>query len=172
MLLLILAGLLAAALATPPVLVPAGTAIEIRVDQALSSQTAVRGDRFPISVVNPVIVDGAVVVPAGATGIGEVIHAAGKGFGGRGGELIVAARHIDIPGGRLLLRGFRINRAGTNNAAEAIGATLVVPLAGLVVTGSSAQIALGQTALARTKADFPAPPAAPAPADSRQGEPE
>ncbi len=169
---MILAGLLATDLATPPAFVPAGTAIEIRVDQALSSQTAVRGDRFPISVVNPVIVDGAVVVPAGATGIGEVVHAAGKGFGGRAGELIVAARYVDIPGGRLLLRGFRINRAGANNAAEAIGATIVVPLAGLVVTGSSAQIAQGQTALAKTQADFPArsPSAAPPePIENQEG---
>jgi hypothetical protein len=166
---MILAGLLAA---DPAATVPAGTAIEIRVDQALSSRTAVRGDRFPISVVSPIIVDGTVIVPAGASGIGEVVHAAGKGFGGRAGELIVAARYVDVPGGRVLLRGFRINRAGANNAAEAIGATIMVPLAGLVVTGSSAQIALGQTAIAKTQADFPerpAPAAPPTPTDNQQG---
>jgi hypothetical protein len=141
------------ATATPPAL-PEGTRVVIRVEQALSSKTAKRGDRFPISLVEDVSLGGRAVVAAGTMGVGEVIHAAGKGFGGRAGELIVAARYLDVGGRRLPLRGFRINSAGANNTGEAIAASIAIPLAGLFVTGSSADIAAGQIAEAKTSQSF------------------
>ncbi len=133
---------------------PEGTRVVIRIEEALSSKTAKRGDRFPISLVEDLSLGGRAVVAAGTMGVGEVIHAAGKGFGGRAGELIVAARYLDVGGRRLPLRGFRINSAGANNTGEAIAASIAIPLAGLFVTGSSADIAAGQIAEAKTSQSF------------------
>jgi hypothetical protein len=140
------------------VVVPILTPVALRVDSTISSKTAKRGDRFAITVIAPVIVDGVVVAPTGTRGEGEVVHAAGVGFGGRPGELIVAARFLVIGDRHLPLQSFRLSRAGKNNAAEAIGlvaaAGVIGAVAAMFVTGTSAEIAAGQIALAKTSEPF------------------
>lgn len=154
----------------PPVaadgpIIPALTPVTLQVDATISSKTAKRGDRFGLTMVGDIIVDGAVVVPRGARGEGEVIHSAGVGFGGRAGELIVAARFLQVGGEKLPLQSFRIFKAGANNAAEAIGlmaaAGAVGAVAALFVTGTSAEIGAGQFATAKTAKAFSVPVMAP-----------
>lgn len=161
---------------SPAVVIPAGTLIALRIDQQLSSQTAKRGDTFPITLMNDLWWQDRVVLPAGTKGIGEVIHAAGKGFGGRAGELIVTARYLDHEGRRIRLSHFKLGMAGTDNAAAAVFASAAVPVAGLFVTGTSAAIGLGQLGQARLAEDVPvaegpiAPPAATAIEIEKKGE--
>ncbi|WP_439534510.1 hypothetical protein [Polymorphobacter sp.] len=137
--------------------IPAGTPVMLQVDVPLSSKTARRGDRFPLTSLSDIVVDGQVVVPRGAHGEGQVVHSAGTGFGGRPGELLLAARHLMVGGVPLKLLGFRIGKAGANNTAEALVATNVVPLAGLLVTGSSALVSAGQIGTAKTAEAFVIP---------------
>ena len=168
---------------TPPVaapsvdvgIIPAGTLVALRVDENLSSRTSKRGDHFPITLMNDLWVGNRIAVPAGTKGVGEVIHAAGKGFGGRAGELIVSARYLDYEGRQIRLRHFRLGVAGADNATAALFATVAAPLVGLFVTGTRATIGLGQFAQAKTAEDFPlsAPAvstAAPATEAATQGE--
>jgi hypothetical protein len=145
--------------AVPPLTIPEGTFIMIQLDGPVTSRTATRGDMFPISLAEPVIIDGVEVVPAGITGEGQVVHAAGKGFGGRAGELIVAARYLMWDEQRIALRGMRISAAGRNNTAEAIAASAVLTVAGLFVTGTSVDLPAGQIAVARLAQDIPVGPA-------------
>jgi hypothetical protein len=150
-----------------PIVIPALTPVTLKVDDAITSKTARRGDRFSLTMIADIIVDGIVVVPRGARGEGEVVHAAGVGFGGRAGELIVAARFLEVGSERLPLQSFRIFKAGANNSAEAIGlmaaAGVVGAVAAMFVTGTSAEIGAGQFAMAKTTRAFTLPPPAAAP---------
>jgi len=58
---------------------PAGTIITVRVNNAISSKTANRGDRFTATVANPVQVNGQTVIPAGSTAEGVVADARSRG---------------------------------------------------------------------------------------------
>lgn len=135
--------------------VPAGTLVAIRVDQNLSSGSSKRGDKFPISLMNDLWVGDKIAVPMGTKGVGEVIHASGKGFGGRAGELIVTARYLEYDGRQIRLGHFKLSAAGANNATAALLATTAAPIIGVFVTGTSAYIGLGQLAQAKLTEDFP-----------------
>ena len=67
-----------------PVVIPAGTVIAVRLQQALGSKTSQEGQHFEASVAAPVMIDGKTVVPTGSTAYGRVTqaHAAGKFKGG------------------------------------------------------------------------------------------
>lgn len=54
------------------VTVPAGTTLPIRITQTLDSATTQQGDSFSGTVATPVIIDGLVVIPQGATVSGRV----------------------------------------------------------------------------------------------------
>lgn len=142
-----------------PPSIPEGTYIAIRLVAPVSSRDAVQGQFFPIALAEPILFDGREIVPAGITGEGQVVHVQRRGFGGRAGELIVAARYLDWNGARLPLRGMRIAAAGAQNTGEAVAAGVVVPLAGLFITGTSVDLPEGQLAVARLAAPIIVPPA-------------
>jgi len=60
----------------PPVeryaVIPAGTAVRVRLDQTLDTARNSSGDRFEATLASPVTVDGEVVIPAGTTFNGHV----------------------------------------------------------------------------------------------------
>ncbi len=129
---------------------PARTPVMLRVEKALSSRTNVRGDTFPIVVAYDVRdASGRVIISAGSTGMGEVIHAAKKGWGGRAGELLLAARYIEVNGERVRLEALRLGRAGEQQVDTAMLAGLAVPIASFFITGTSAEVIAGQIAQAR-----------------------
>lgn len=136
-------------------MIPALTDIVISVDADVSSSTATTGDFFPISLAQPIMLDGAVVVPAGITGQGQVVHARHRGWGGGAGELILAARYLDWNGTRIALRTMRINQAGRDGARLAHAAVAAVGPIGAFVTGRSTSVAKGQLAAARLAQDVP-----------------
>lgn len=133
----------------PKPAIPAGTPVIVKLLQDISSKTANQGDPFEIELAADVVIDGRTIIPAGVKGRGQVVHSAPTGFGGRAGELILAARYLDLGGFQLKLRGFAAAKAGANNTAEA----LFIPVAGLFVTGTSAELKAGQIGRARTAAD-------------------
>lgn len=94
------------------VVIPALTQIEIEVLTAVGSKISKSGDMFPIRLAAPILVDGKVIVPAGVTGMGEVIHAKKAGGSGAPGELVLAARYLDLDGKRLRLRSMNVSQSG------------------------------------------------------------
>ncbi len=159
----IIAPLEAIAIAAPTdvLTVPAFSLVSLQVDDAITSKTAKRGDRFAVTMLNEISVDGVVVVPRGSRGEGEVIHSAGTGFGGRAGELLVTARFLMVGGEKLPLQSFRIGKAGVNNTDAAIilavAAGVVGAVASMFITGTSAEIPAGQIAIAKTAQPFSVP---------------
>jgi|SRR5581483_8596414 hypothetical protein len=63
----------------PPIVVPAGTVLTVRMDQALSSKDSQEGQAFLATLAQPVSVNGRAALAAGSTVGGTVVHAKTKG---------------------------------------------------------------------------------------------
>lgn len=81
-----------------PVVVPAGTALTVRLGQALSSKTSQAGQTFAATLANAVEVGGKAVVPAGANATGTVVDAKPLGRFKGGAVLEVKLTSISING--------------------------------------------------------------------------
>ncbi len=147
--------------AAPELVVPALTPLVIRLEADLGSRLNKTGDRFPLSLAEPVLIAGVTVLPAGLLGEGEVVHAKKSGGSGAGGELVVAARWLDVGGRRLRLRSLRLNIAGKDaiqkvdglNAAS-VASPVPLGLLGFFIKGKNAVHAKGDLAEAKTAEAF------------------
>ena len=81
-----------------PIVVPAGTALTVTVDQALSSKTSQPGQTFLATLARPVSVDGKTAIPKGASLTGTVITAKEKGKIKGEGQLSIALNSVTIGG--------------------------------------------------------------------------
>jgi hypothetical protein len=156
---------------------PALTPLRLKVVGEVSSKTNVKGDKVVIVLAEPLIVNGTLAIPAGTRGVAEVLHAAKGGMGGKAGELLIAARHLQLgPDLQIPLRSFRLAPvSGKNNEGLATGLSIAGGVAGgiaaFMITGGSARVPDGSEAFAKTAADVDIPaaqlqPAATAPATS------
>ena len=137
-----------------PMVVKTGTSVTLRIKQAVTSRTAKRGDYFKIELVNDIWDGSNIAVPAGTMGIGQVVHSAPKGIGGRAGELIIAARYLEAKGRRIVLRKTKFSAAGSDNAGAAIATTMVAPAIGIFITGTSVDLADGSVIVAEFAEEF------------------
>jgi hypothetical protein len=149
--------------------IPALTPIVVEILADEGSGTSKPGDTFPLRLAEPIKVDDAELVPAGAVGVGEVIHAKKSGGSGSGGELILAADYLEVDGRHLPLRSLNLSgvgrdRYGTVNSIGIAGAATVpgVALIGMFIKGKQVVIPKGTVAAAKTAVAFTV--SAPAPA--------
>lgn len=150
--------------APPPapagVLLPKTTALIIAIDKELGSKISRAGETFPIRLVDPVVVDGVEVLPAGITGQGEVVHAKKAGLAGAAGELVLAARYLDFNGRRIELRSFRFMEAGEsslgkgqdNTGVSNVTTAIAGPI-GFFIGGGNTNVMPGTIANAKTRND-------------------
>jgi hypothetical protein len=149
--------------AASTVRLPALTPLRLRVIGEISSKTHVKGDKVEIVLAEPLQVSGTLAIPAGTRGVAEVIHSAKGGMGGKAGELLIAARSLDLsPDVHIPLRSFRLAAiAGKNNEGLAMGLAVAGGLTGgiaaMVMTGGSARIPDRSEAFAKTSADADLP---------------
>jgi hypothetical protein len=137
------------------VLLPAFTPVDIVILAPLNSKTSMIGEMFPIMLAAPIVHEGKTLVPAGATGEGEVIHAAKARAAGKAGELILAARYVQVDGQKIMLRSFKYgSNSGKSNVDEAwvAGAVVAAPLT-LFISGGNVDIPKGSLAQAKTATD-------------------
>ncbi|MCI4589771.1 hypothetical protein MOK15_06660 [Sphingobium sp. BYY-5] len=135
--------------------VPAGTYVDFEILDPLNSKLSKPGDRFRIRTTVPVVLNGAIVVPEGAPGEGEVIHAARARAAGKAGELILAARFIEHQGQRIALRSFRFAQAGTSRTDEAAWLSLIAVPVALFMAGGDVDVPAGTRGQAKLVADLP-----------------
>ena len=143
--------------------IPALTRVSVEVLAPLGSKTSKSGDTFPIRLAYPIVVDGQAILPAGATGMGEVVHAKKSGGSGAAGELVLAARYLEVDGRRLRLRSLQLTKTGKSRIdSAAMVAVTVSGIVGLLMTGGQTTVAEGTIADAKTAEAFtlPAAPAA------------
>lgn len=134
--------------------VPARTVVEIEIVDHVNSRTNQSREMFAIRLAAPLVVDGRVVAPAGTPGLGEIVHAARARAGGKAGELILAARYLEVEGVRLPLRSFRygpsqgLDNSGAVNAGGMVAAALLPAAAvlGFLISGGEVDIPAGTRA--------------------------
>jgi hypothetical protein len=132
-------------------MMPAGTPLVMEIAEPLASSTHKRGDTFAITLVEPLLVDGVEIVPAGSYGTGEIIHAAPARGGGAPGELLIAARTLDTPHGQLQLRGFKLGATGGDNSGMALGVSVAIGAFAMFIRGHEIVIPAGTRGIVRTK---------------------
>lgn len=142
-------------------LIPKLTPVKIQILVPLGSKLSKTGEMFPIRLAEPVVMDGVEAIPAGAAGMGEVIHAKKSGGMGAAGELVVTARYLEVDGRQLLLRSMHWAQSGkskidTVNALNvaSVAAPLPIGLVGYFIGGGQVNVAEGAIADAKTAADF------------------
>ena len=159
------------ACAGAPVL-PALTPVEVEILTPLSSDSARVGGLFALRLHRPIEQDGAVVVPAGTLGVGEVVEAKRAHGSGAPGVLILAADYLELGGRQLRLRSLRLTKVGADavgavnrQAERAMGAAAApVALLNLGTRGADVAVEAGAVAEAQTAEDFAlAAPGAPPP---------
>ena len=153
----------AAAPHTACCLVPAGSPVLLEILDPLTSASAVRGDTFRFRLAEPVRLGGAIVIPAGVEGRGEIIHAQRAGSGGKAGELLLAARHLDHADSPVALRAMKLGGGGTNRTTTSLAVALVTGPFGLLVKGGNIEIPVGTLAQAKLANAFMVGEAATAP---------
>jgi hypothetical protein len=100
----------------PPIVVPAGTALVVTVDQALSSKTSQAGQTFLATLARPVTVDGEVAIPKGSSVMGTVLRAKEKGKIKGQGELALSLNSISIRG-----KNYTINTGSLDSTIKGKG---------------------------------------------------
>jgi hypothetical protein len=153
------------AVSEPPVptaLAP-GTAVRLMILREVNSRTAKPGDRIRLRVVEPVLVDGVIRVPVGATAWGEVVGVEANGAVGKSGRLSARLLHLDTPDGSVPLGGEHSDKGNTGGAALAL-AIVGFGILGLLHQGDSGRLKAGDLITGRVMApvaDTGAAPPAP-----------
>lgn len=172
--------------ATTPATLIAGTPVTVMMNDEVSTMSCALGSRFGVTVVRDIVGQGAVVIPAGTIGSGEVTFCTNKGAFGKPGILGIALRDLDLNGKRIALDG-RYREEGRNNNGATAATWFAVGIFAGFIKGKAGVIPKGRELRARTGEDilFEAaalPPAGPpqpaadvaraqatmAPADGRQ----
>ncbi|QIL02151.1 hypothetical protein G7078_04680 [Sphingomonas sinipercae] len=138
---------------------PKDTLVRITVDRTLRSDQVSAGDRFPIHLSDPVVIDGRTALPAGLKGEGEVIDAKKSGMGGSGGRLIVNARYLQCGQTRISLGKMHLISAGNEGTVGAVALAAVAGPFGMLVRGRNGVIAQGAAADAKVIIEIEVPAA-------------
>ena len=106
--------------------IPNGVTVEVEAPFTVTSQDVKKGEAISFRVVNPVKVDGVVVIEPGATATGRVVQASRGGHFGRAGRLAWAMESVTgVDGTRIPLQAAgRI--VGDSKAAKVITQTVVM----------------------------------------------
>lgn len=94
---------------------PAGTAIPVTLDQAISSGQQRSGDSFEATVAAPVEVNGKTVIPKGSRAKGRVVDAHGSGHLKTVAHLEVALESVEVGGKSVPVETARLNFSGSNH---------------------------------------------------------
>lgn len=98
-----------------PITLPAGTAIPVTLDQAISSGQQRSGDSFDATVSAPVEVNGKTVIPKGARAKGRVVEARGSGHLKTVAHLEVALESVEVGGKSVPVETGSLNFSGSNH---------------------------------------------------------
>jgi hypothetical protein len=100
------------------------------------------GQRVRLQVASPVMLNGAVVIPAGAPAEAEITDVRNKGMWGKSGRIEARVLNVRV-GDRLIRLSGSFDDKGVTGTAGVVASIALVPLAGFFVTGTSANIPAG-----------------------------
>ncbi len=147
---------------TFPVHLAEGTAVVLRFNDRLSSETASQGDRFSVTLDEPIKLADGTVIAAGYRGVGEVTGALHKRMMGKGGQLDVRLDYLTIGDTKVPLRASEEDKGKNSVGATVALAVLFGPL-GLIKHGHDVEIEPGRkiTAFVNAPTDISLPAAPP-----------
>lgn len=138
--------------------VAAGTPVELEMVEAVSSRTHIRGDRFAVRLRLPIMADDVTAIPAGTPGVGEIVHAERSRGGGKPGELLLAARYLDLNGVQIPLRAMKLGGQGKDRSGTAIGVAVAIGPFAQFIRGEEIEIPSGTVAGAKLAVELSALP--------------
>jgi hypothetical protein len=97
------------------VVIPSGTAITVRLQNAVSSATSAAGDQFEATLDQAIIVDGATVAPEGAHVLGRVVAARRSGRLLHAGYLRIALSSLSVNGKDVPVQSSSVMVASTSH---------------------------------------------------------
>lgn len=142
----------AAPVSTPAIAAPSttnailrtGTEVPLKLSEQLTTKGKMLrvGQRFRMTVAEPVIVQGVTVIPVGSPAVGEITDVRNKGMWGKSGHLAARILHVTVNGRQIRLSG-AFDDKGVTGTAGVVAAIAFVPVAGFFTTGTSALVPLG-----------------------------
>lgn len=139
--------------ASAPATLLAGTPVVVMVNEEISTVSCQVGSRFGVTVVQNITGQGAVVIPAGTIGSGEITFCTKKGGFGKPGILGISLRTLDLNGKQVLLDG-RYREEGRNNNGATAATWFAVGVFSGFITGRAGVIPKGRELRARTGEDI------------------
>jgi hypothetical protein len=143
-------------------LIPEGTELAMRLEDAISSQTAHEGDRFTVSLDEDVKLTDGVILRAGYRGVGEVVEARDNGMLGKNGKLNVRLLYMKVGDDRVRLRANRGSKGETRVGATVATVILFWPAAPFI-RGKDVSIKKGTVMTAYVDQDVKLPSPLPPP---------
>jgi len=136
-----------------------GTLIELITDDAISSESAVRGDRVRMTIGRDLSVDDRVIVPKGTPAYGIVTAVDRRAAFGSGGQLAIEILYLNLQGRIIRVSGDH-RFEGRDTPTRGLSRSAFTGAIGVTVTGKSAAIPAGTRLTARLRQDelFPSTP--------------
>ncbi len=142
--------------ASGPLVLRTGTQVAMKTREALTTQgkKLKPGARVQLEVAEPVLINGAVVIPAGSPAVGEVTDVRNKGMWGKSGHINARVLYATVNGRQIRMTG-AFDDKGTTGTAGVVASIALIPVAGFFVTGTSANIPIGAPVSAFLDEDVP-----------------
>ncbi len=134
------------------------TAVIVEIAEPLNSSKVHRGDYFTLRLADSVTLDGGVVIPAGTTGVGQVVDASAARSGGAPGKLVLAGRHLDYAGQQLQLHALKLGGKGTDRSNLSMGVAFAAGPFAMFIHGGQIEIPEGARANAKLAPNIGSPP--------------
>lgn len=132
---------------------PAYTPVKVMMNQELSTQTHTVGDQFFVTVVEDVVENDTVIVPAGSRGWGEVTFATRKGGFGKPGIVGISLRSLEL-GDRVVPLDGRYREEGKNKNGAVAATWFAVGVFSGFIQGRAGYIEQGRELRARLGEDI------------------
>jgi hypothetical protein len=121
------------AFAPKPIVIRTGTAIEVTVDQSVSSKENNTGDHFEASLAEPVVLGDRVVIPKGARAVGKVTSAKSAGRFKGNAEISVTLTSVTVEGKKYEVNASEVTESGKGRGKRtAVGAGGGAVVGGLI----------------------------------------
>lgn len=136
-----------------PILVPAGTMIDLVTSNALSSKKSVKGDLLYLKVAAPVLIAGVTAIPEGTVVVAQLTRADPRGAFGRSGKLDLTLLYAELPSGSVRVSG-TLGARGKKGADDGAATALAFLTLPFIATGRSAEIPAGSEVSGRLDRDL------------------
>jgi hypothetical protein len=146
-----------------PAILRTGTPVALKMAEDLTTKgKKLRvGQRVHLTVSEPVLVNGAVVIPAGSAAVAELTDVRNKGMWGKSGHIGAQLLYVSVNGRQIRLSG-QFDDKGVTGTAGVVAAVAFVPIAGFLTTGTSAKLPIGSAVKGFVDEDVPLSFGAPA----------